>query len=107
MNKHIGQWAFNIGVVLALALGIVPQASATIYLWIMAGLGLAVGLLNITSKESAGFLVSSAVLILIGESDVIASLSPAVGKVLASLVAFVAPAALIVALRTIHKLAAD
>ena len=57
----IGAWAFLIGVILAIALGLFSDyLSATAYktiLVILVVLGIAIGLLNITVKENSKFLL--------------------------------------------------
>ena len=62
----IGGWAFLIGVVLALIIGLgftgTYQATAT---WILVIIGLVVGLLNIADEEASPFLMSATVLVIV------------------------------------------
>ena len=82
-------------------------------------LGLIVGLLNVTAKESDSFLIATIALMLTVSTltpvlalllNVSSSLQPfteAVGGLLGALGVFVAPAALVVGLRSIYHLASD
>ena len=106
MDAKIGHWAFLIGIVLAVIAGLVPQLQTPTVTWILVVLGLIVGLLNITAKEVTEFLVASVALILAADAaaDIIA-LGVVVSTMLGNIVAFVFPAALIVALKAIWALA--
>jgi len=104
--EKIGEWFFLAGVVLAILVGLVGQVQyAGIVLVI---LGLVVGFLNITEKETPQFLVASLALLLPGTITSFSQL-PMVGNVIISILnniaIFVAPAAIIVALKTIWVLA--
>jgi hypothetical protein len=63
--SHIGKYAFLSGVVLAVIMAFVSIPSGAL---ILAVLGLVVGLLNITSSESQGFLVAAMALMLTATS---------------------------------------
>src|SRR6185503_19328364 len=59
----IGHWAFLIGVVLAIILGLVGSVDTTLtYLLVI--MGLIIGLANIADKEASPFLMAAAVLII-------------------------------------------
>ena len=107
MDARIGHWAFIVGVLIAVIAGLVPAWQTDTVVWILVILGLIVGLLNITAKETVEFLVAAVALIIVGTAG-LATL-PALGgiilAILANIVAFVAPAALIVALKAIYALA--
>ncbi len=109
----MGEWAFIIGVVLAILFGFIPdqwEGRATLVLVI---LGLAVGILNITEKESTPFLVAAAALMITSSAGATLSLIPPeiLGNFLQGAVTnigvFVAPAAVVVALKAIQSLAKD
>ncbi|MEK6809023.1 MAG: hypothetical protein AABY14_05020, partial [Nanoarchaeota archaeon] len=74
-------------------------------------LGLFVGLLNITEKESTSFLIASAALLLIGTAGETLVVIPVIGKSLVGIVkaisVFVVPATIVVALKSIKSLAKD
>ncbi len=113
MNQ-IGSWAFIIGIVLAVIGGAVGGYVVGYAPWItliLVILGLVVGLINITQEEINDFLVAVIALALVSVGTTSAQLSviPGIGLVLQSIVVnitvFVAPAALVVALTAIYKLA--
>ena len=65
-KNNLGSWAFLIGVVLAVILGVFMQdqmTNSTVIL-ILVVIGLVVGFLNVTAEESQSFLLSGAVLII-------------------------------------------
>ncbi len=74
-------------------------------------LGLITGLMNITEKETTPFLVAALALLATGTASATLMVIPKVGIYLASIVnaigVFVAPAAIVVALKTIKALARD
>jgi len=117
MGSKLGQWAFTGGVIIAIIVGIFAsslsswEGNLTLLLVI---LGLIVGLLNITEKETTPFLIASAALMLTATSvDTLnkIDLGVSLGKYLAGIVSqiavFVAPAAVVVALKAIQSLAKD
>ena len=119
MANEIGKWAFIIGALLAVLMGIlesVGQALGT-NLWLILLLlvaGLVIGFVNISAKEVQGFLVASvAVLLAAGAANLVAAntLFSPLGDILANIakdvVLVVAPAALIVALRAVYGFAAE
>ncbi len=73
------------------------------------GLGFVVGLFNITAKETHQFLLAAIALMLAGIVNL--GLIPVIGDLLRAMVSnvvvFVVPGAIIVALKTIWKLASD
>ncbi|MBI4451048.1 hypothetical protein HY642_03675 [Candidatus Woesearchaeota archaeon] len=103
-DAKIGHWAFLVGFLLAV-LAVFVQVPQVI--WLLLALGLITGLLNVTAKESQGFLVASIALLLVSSGlaqlEDLARLKPLLGNVLV----FVSPAALVVALKEIWSLAVD
>jgi hypothetical protein len=105
----IGFWAFIIGLVIALAVGIMAALGtaeaimpATIIVLII--LGLLIGFLNITAKEILLFLVATIALIVVG--GVFAPLSTfSIGKILDAVLALIAtlmaPAAIVAAIKAL------
>jgi len=103
--SNIGKYAFLGGVVLAIVMAFVSIPSGAL---ILAVLGLVVGFLNITSSESQGFLVAAMALMLTATSaGIIPEVGGAITAVTVNLVAFVAPAALLVALKSLTDSSRD
>jgi len=105
MDSKLGHWAFIVGILIAIIAGLVPAWQTPTITWVLVILGLIVGLLNITAKETVEFLVASIALLVIGSAGAIPALGTIILSVLANIVAFVAPAGLVVALLSIYKLA--
>ncbi len=101
MDK-IGKWAFIVGLVIAVAAGLGFQYPW--FAWVLALLGLVVGFLNVTSEETQGFLLAAIGLLL--SATAVQSI-PYIGEqatnILANVVAFIAAAVLIVALRALFQ----
>ena len=108
MDGKTGHWAFLIGVVLAVIAGFVPQLQTPTVTWVLVLLGLIVGLLNITAKETQEFLIATVALVIAAStaSDIIA-LGITMATILGNIVTFVFPAALLVALKAIWALASE
>ena len=101
----VGKWAFLIGVILAIVLGLFDPVLGN-WIIVLVVIGLIVGLLNVTDKEVAPFLMSGAVLIIasaLGGS--LMSDMPYVGAVLDALLAVFVPATVIVAIKNVFSLA--
>jgi hypothetical protein len=105
MDAKIGSWAFILGVLIAIVAGLVPAWQTPTLVWVLVILGLLVGFLNITAKETTEFLVATLALMVIGSAGAIPALGVIILSILANLVAFVAPAALVVAIKSIWVLA--
>ena len=116
-----GAWAFLIGVILAIMIGLsttlipipaLTDYSAQIYA-ILVILGLIVGFLNVTGKDSQTFLLAGAILVVVskfGMESVTGSLigigiGDAVASTFAALLALFVPATIIVALKTVFSIA--
>ena len=105
MNREtVGKWAFIGGLVVAVLAGLFFQPTWVI--WILAVLGVIVGLLNITVEETGGFLLASIALTL---SATALNTVPVIGSVfkyvLPFVVAFVAGATIVVALKQLFQTA--
>lgn len=107
MEEKIGHWAFLIAVVLAVFAGVVPTLQEAPWLaWTLAMLGLIIGLLNITIKETTSFLVATIALMV--SATVLAPMLPMMVKqMLNNIIAVGAPAALVLSIKTIWDLASD
>jgi hypothetical protein len=109
-TKKIGGWAFILGVLIAVIAGVVPFGPYAQWISaVLVVLGLVVGFLNISSKEVNDFLIAAIALTTIAVSSAGLALIPAFGGFLAAMVnyiaVFVAPAALVVALKSIYEAA--
>ena len=103
---QLGRYAFIVGLVIAFLAGLLIQAS-WLY-WVLAVLGLVVGFLNVTAAESRGFLLAAIGLILSATSiRVIPLVGDVATFIVGNLVAFIAPAVLVVALKVLFETAKD
>ncbi len=120
-ENTIGAWTFLIGVVLAILIGLATSLipipalvkySAQIY-GILVILGLIVGFLNVTGKDSQTFMIAGAVLVVVsrfGMESVTGSLigigiGDAVSSTFGALLALFVPATIIVALKVVFSIA--
>jgi hypothetical protein len=105
MNRDIiGKWAFIIGLVLAVLAGLFFQPGWAI--WVLAILGVIVGLLNITAEETRGFLLASIALTLSATAlNTLPIIGAALSYVLPFVVAFVAGGMIVVALKELFQTA--
>lgn len=101
----LGKWAFLVGVLLAVVLGVLGPVTGT-WAMILVGIGLVVGLLNVADREVVPFLMSGAVLIIASAlGGNLMSNVPYVGSVLDALLAIFVPATVIVAVKNVFGLA--
>lgn len=120
-ENNIGAWAFLIGVVLAILIGLsasiisIPTLttySSTIY-GILVVLGLVVGFLNIKGKDIQTFLLAGAVLVIVskfGMDSISGTLigikvGAAVSQIFGALLIMFVPATIVVALKTVFEIA--
>ena len=108
----IGPWAFLVGIVAAVILGAFStQVAATTQqttLWVLISLGIIIGLLNISNKESAPFLMASLSLVLVSYfGRIILGIIPTLGNILGGLLVLFVPTTIIVALRLVFEMAKD
>jgi len=109
----IGLWAFVIGLVLAIALSIFSATNTPPWAVVtLAVLGLVVGLFNVTEKEVNTFLIASVAFLVSFQalSAVFTTLLlgwKAVGVFFSLVTTFIAPAAAIVAVIALFKMAKD
>ncbi len=120
-ENSIGAWTFLIGVVIAIIIGVgtslipIPELSrysAQIY-GVLIILGLIVGALNVTGKDSQTFMIAGAVLVVVskfGMESVSGSLigigiGDAVSSIFAALLVLFVPATILVALKTVFSIA--
>jgi hypothetical protein len=113
-TQKLGGWAFVLGVLIAVVAGLAAGAVTAYAGWIalaLVVLGLVVGFLNIGAKEVNDFLIAAIALSALAISAAGLNVIPYVGAYLVGMVqnvaAFVAPAALVVALKAIYALAKE
>lgn len=122
-SMHYGEYAFLAGVILALLLGVlsstIPVELTPIVIGVLAILGIVVGLVNVSGKESSTFLIATVALLMAATAwtpllailsvlgDVGTTFALWLAGFLTHLVAFISPAAFIVALKTIYGIAKD
>ena len=115
MGSKLGEWSFIGGILVAIVVALFSgNLSGDIKGWLvllLVILGLIVGLLNISEKETTPFLVAAVALLATGTAGASLSIIPIIGKylqpVVMNIAVFVAPAAIVVALKSIQSLAKD
>lgn len=120
-ENSVGAWAFLIGVILAIVVGIstsliplpfIVQHNGAVYA-VLVILGLLVGFLNVTGRESQTFMIAGAVLVVVskfGMDSVTGSLiglsvGTAVSSTFAALLVMFVPATIVVALKSVFSIA--
>lgn len=120
-ENSIGAWAFLIGVILAVVIGVsasfvsipvIAKYNAQVYA-VLVVLGLIVGSMNVTSKDSTTFMLASAILVIVskfGMEGVTGSLigieiGQIVTSIFGALLALFVPATIIVALKAVFSIA--
>ncbi len=100
MTSHqVGHWAFSIGLILAVVSPfiLIPYTGLALFI-----LGVIVGCVNVSGKESHAFLLSVIALVVIGVSGIqLLTFTSPVVAVLSNLIALASPAALVVAVKVI------
>jgi len=116
MEKQIGNYSFIIGVILAVVLGLAAPrlGSATAWLWsLLIVLGLVVGFLNVSGKETKEFLLVTVSLVVVafaGSAQIstwsnVELIGPYLKGIFDSILAFVVPASVIVGLKDVWGMA--
>ncbi len=103
MLSKIGFWAFILGLILALVGGIIAAQNTAIIVPLMI-LGLVIGFLNITAKETLLFLVATIALIVVGNvfsSLTVLSLGKYLDQILSYVATLMAPAAVVAAIKAL------
>jgi len=112
---ELGGWAFIAGAVIAVLAGAFSGAvgyGGAITLLLVV-LGLVVGFLNIKPKEVQTFIIASVGLMVAGSANVtvidsvIRGLGTVLQSILENIMVFIAPAVIIVGLRTVYSLSKD
>ena len=116
--EEIGTWAFILGVVVAVLAGAAVSfttVNGTVIAYVVGALvvlGLIVGFLNITDKETNKFLIAAVSLVIVsglGSSllSQVQIIGAALGNILGNILTFVVPAVVVVALKSIHDIASS
>lgn len=109
MHK-VGHFAFVGGVLISVIAGLL-QSTSTFLAFSLLLLGVVVGFLNITAKEDTHFLIAAIALIVAGSADfqvldvIFSPLGSVMMMVFSNIKIFVAPAAIVVSLKSIIRLA--
>ena len=106
-SKFIGKWAFLIGLLIAVIASFLGGYAATVAI-VLFVLGLLVGFLNITEKDSHKFLLATIALLMGGVASisalsVLGIVSSYLNSILGNFIAFVSAAALVVALKAVFE----
>jgi len=104
----IGAWAFLVGVILAVILGVlgIDFKEAVFLSWTLVVIGIIIGLLNVNSKESHGFMIAGFVLVAVGYMGAGAlSVIGVVKDILSALLILFVPATIVVTLRSVFAIA--
>ncbi|RMF54837.1 hypothetical protein D6745_04005 [Candidatus Woesearchaeota archaeon] len=109
-DAGFGKWVFLIGILIAVIIGLIsPGMDDGLWVWILIVLGLVIGFLNITEKESTPFLVATITLVI--TTGALSGLGEFLGGILTAILKYVtvlvAPAAIVVAFKQVWALASD
>lgn len=114
LMEKIGPWSFILGLIIAA----VSAFTGSVF-WMLGILGLVVGLLNVSDRESSLYLIASLTFLMSANAlsvtlTKLVTLVPVIGQwlnfidpLLANITLFVAPGAAIVALKALYTLARD
>jgi uncharacterized ion transporter superfamily protein YfcC len=109
-QKSLGAWAFLVGVILAVVLGLFSEqiGSEAWLVILLVVLGIIIGLLNITGREAMKFLLIGTALVLVSSlgGEVLFGVA-IIGPILAYLTALFTPATIVVAIKAAFALAKD
>ncbi len=106
-SNLIGAWAFLIGLVLAIIFAFIPGIGAWLG-WVLFIIGIVVGLLNISDKETQPFLMAGVVLVIVTALGASAFAGLAyIPKLLTNVLALFVPATIVVALKSVFSMAHD
>lgn len=105
--KFVGKWAFLVGLVIAVLASFIT-GYATVVAIVLFLLGLVVGFLNISQKDSSKFLLATIALLIGGVASITAIsifgvVSVYLTSILGSFIAFVSAAALVVAIKAVFE----
>jgi hypothetical protein len=113
--SNLGAWAFIIGVLIALVAGLAGSIAPGLVAWgvpILVILGIIVGFLNISDRETEGFVFMTVAIVVVASlSGTFLATVPLIGgamqAIFSNIIAFVTPAAIIVSLKAILSMARE
>ncbi len=103
----IGKWAFVAGLVICViaGLGLAEHSAVPI---VLAVIGLVVGFLNVSGAETRTFLIAAIALVISATSvDQLPEVGGYITAIMDNIVVFIAPAVLVVALKSLWSTAGD
>ena len=109
-NNKLGSWSFIIGLVLAVVLGLGLTDYKITLTWLLFCVGIVVGLLNVTAKETQAFLTAGTILVLLsflGTNVGVFSDVPTLANILKGILTLFVPSTIVVALKAVYDLARD
>jgi hypothetical protein len=102
--ETVGKWAFIVGLVLAVLLGYILGVGWAV--WVLAILGVIVGLLNVTREDTERFLLAAIAFGLsVTALNTVPGLGPHITNILGYVAAFVAGAVVVVASKALLQTA--
>jgi hypothetical protein len=102
--EKVGKWAFIAGLVLAVLLGYILGVGWAV--WVLAILGVIVGLLNVTREDTERFLLAAIAFGLsVTALNTVPGLGPHITNILGYVAAFVAGAMVVVAAKALFQTA--
>lgn len=109
MKLNFGAIAFVVGLVLAVILALVGGSMNSWATWVLAVLGLIVGLLNVTGREAGRFLLATVAFVVTFSSlATVFAVIPIIGTAIATffqlMVVFIAPATAVVAISSLFAI---
>lgn len=112
VTQKIGAIAFILGIVVAIVAGVLAGFVGIYAGWItlvLVVLGLVIGFLNVGDKDVTGFLIAAIALMAVGTArlEAIPFAGIYVASIVVNVAAFVAPAALVVALKEVWNIAKE
>ncbi len=118
MDARVGQYSFIIGVIIAVVLGLALPIGSDVQNWltsVLVVLGLIVGFINVGGKESKEFLLVATMLVIVaglgGSAYAALGTVKVIGAyiqgILGSVLTFVVPATVVVALKQIKSLSEE
>ncbi len=111
--SKIGSWAFILGVLIAVVAGLIQSvADNPTIVSLLIVLGLIVGFLNVTGRETTPFLLATVSLVVVTwmVKDVFGAVSivgPYLAGIMKSIMTFVVPSTIIVSMKAVYALASD
>jgi len=107
-GSNMGSWAFIVGVIIAVLVGLFGMSSQMWAIYLLIVIGLIVGFMNVTGNEANSFLMASIALVIVSAfgKNVLSAIA-VLGNILDAMMVLVVPATIIVALKAVHGLAKD